>query len=78
MNCPKCGGNSKKNKHLKDGGSAYRQLKCIECGNLFHTKVTVSETLCSKEEFLIRQRKNDEGKYRDKYRRKCMRMYQAI
>ena len=74
MNCPKCGGNSKKHKHLKDGDCAYKQLKCVECGNLFHTVVTVSETLCSKEEFLIRQRQKDEGKYR----RKCMRMYQAI
>ena len=73
MNCPKCGGNSKKYKHLKDGDSSYRQLKCIECGNLFHTKVTVSETLCSKEEFLIRQRKQQN----EQYRRRCMRKWQT-
>lgn len=67
MNCSKCGGKAKKYKHLKDGACAYRQLKCTECGNLFHTVVNGSgEVECSKEEFLIRQN----AKSREWYRRK--------
>ena len=75
MNCPECGGKAKKYKHLKDGDCAYKQLKCLECGNLFHTVVdSIGEIECSKEEFLIRQ--NEQA--RRNYRRKCMRMYQGV
>ena len=73
MNCPKCGGKAKQQAHIKDGDCAYKQYRCFECGELFHTVVTVSETECLKEEFLIRQREKD----RRNYRKKCMRMWGA-
>ena len=73
MNCPECGGKTKKYKHLKDGACAYRQLKCTECGNLFHTVVDGSgEVGCSKEEFLKRQN----AKFREWYRRKTAGVHQ--
>ena len=68
MNCPECGGRTKKYKYIKDGDSTYKQLKCKKCGNLFHTV----ETQCPKEDFLIRQ--NEMA--REGYRRKCMQAYQ--
>lgn len=73
MNCPECGGKAKKYKHLKDGDCAYKQLKCVECGNLFHTVVNGCEVECSKEEFLIRQN----AQARRSYRERCIRRYQT-
>lgn len=72
MNCPKCNGEGKRYAHIKDGNEAYKQWQCLECGNLFYSMVTVHETQCSKEEFLMRQREKD----RKNYRKGCMRMYQ--
>ena len=75
MLCPKCGGKAKKYKHLKDGDCAYKQLKCLECGNLFHTVVdSFGEIECSKEEFLVRQN----AKSREMYRKKCAQRYKGI
>ena len=67
MNCPKCGGKGRKEKYIKDGGSTYKQFYCFKCRELYHTV----ETPCSKEDFLIRQRKRQN----EQYRKRCMRAF---
>lgn len=73
MNCPKCGGKAKVYEGIKENDNIYRRYKCTSCNNVFYTKTEVIETDCDKEEFFIRRRKRE----REKYRRKCMRMYQG-
>lgn len=67
MNCPYCGGTGKKYKHIKDGSSTYKQHKCKRCGELFY----MVETFCAREDFLIRQR----NQQNEQYRKRCARAF---